>query len=240
MNPMSARAESPSYEEGEAESAVVLGLSVDEALSTTRAVRRRLDFDRSVPESVLRECIRLAVQAPTGSNMQKWRFVFVTERNKVEAIAEHYRRGFNAYRSSDVYPGRLFEGCLTPRAVQQARITASAEYLAANMHRSPVLLIPCIVDRSDGSGSSAKLVSQAGSVIPAAWSFMLAARERGLGTCWTTLHLSYEREVAEIVGIPYGEVRQVALIPVAYTKGTDFKPAVRENVDAVMIWNQWH
>ena len=214
-----------------------LGLTADEVLRTTRAVRRRLDFDRPVPESLLRECVALAVQAPTGSNMQTWQFVLVTEQPKIEAIADCYRRGFNAYRDSPMYAGRLTEGVSAGRAAQQARVAASAEYLAENMHRSPVLFIPCIVGRSD---SPQGLVSQAASIIPAAWSFMLAARERGLGTCWTTLHLLHEREVAEIVGIPYDEVRQFALSPVAYTIGADFKPATRAGIDAVISWNSWH
>ena len=205
-------------------------------LSTTRAVRKRLDFDRSVPESVLRECLELAVQAPTGSNLQKWRFVFATEREKVEAIAEFYRKGFNAYRDGPMYAGRLSPGSDSGAAAQQARVASSAEYLAANMHRSPVLFIPCLAGRSD---SQLGLVSQAGSIIPAAWSFMLAARERGLGTCWTTLHLAYERQVAEILGIPFDDVQQFALSPVAYTKGTDFRPAKRGPLDSVLAWNTW-
>ncbi len=213
-----------------------LGLSTDEVLSTTRAVRKRLDFERAVPRSVLRECLELAVQAPTGSNMQTWRFVLVTDSDKIAEISGYYRRGFEAYADSPHYAGRVFSGQQSPRAAQQARVVSSAVYLARNMHRCPVLLIPCIVGRSD---SPEGLVSQGGSIIPATWSFMLAARERGLGTCWTTLHLTYEREVAEIVGIPYDEVRQFGLIPVAYTIGTKFRPATRENLDSVVSWNTW-
>ncbi len=220
-----------------------LGLTTDEMLRTTRAVRKRLDFDRPVPESLLRECLEFAVQAPTGSNMQTWRFVFVTDADKIRQIGHYYQLGFNAYRDSPMYAGRLFEDSDTPRAAQQARVVSSAEYLAANMGRSPVLFIPCIVGRAGQTGrtdSDIGLVSQAGSIIPAAWSFMLAARERGLGTCWTTLHLTYEREVADILNIPYDEVRQYALSPVAYTIGTDFKPAARGALDDVMILNDWN
>ncbi len=213
-----------------------LGLSADEVLSTTRAVRKRLDFDRPVPESVLRECLELAVQAPTGSNMQTWRFVIVTDPEKIASIAHYYQLGFNAYRDSARYAGKQFESAKSARAAQQARVTSSAEYLAENMHRAPVLLLPCLVGRSNNPD---EMVGQAGSIIPATWSFMLAARERGLGTCWTTLHLGYEREVADIVGIPYDEVRQFALSPVAYTKGTDFKPATRVDLDKVLHWNTW-
>jgi nitroreductase len=224
-----------------------LGLSTDELLSTTRAVRRRLDFERPVPESLLRECVELAVQAPTASNMQSWHFVFVTERDKVEAIAGLYRRGFETY-----IPGRLkladraakdgrsvggrFAGNDRAWAAQQRRVVDSAVYLAENMHRSPVLLIPCVATRSE---RPTDVVAEGGSVIQAAWSFMLAARERGLGTCWTTLHLLYEREAAEILDIPFAKARQFALIPVAYTLGTDFKPANRGGIDDVISWNSW-
>ena len=218
------------------ETGLRLGLSADEVLQTTRAVRKRLDFDRPVPESVLRECVELAVQAPTGSNMQGWHFVFVTERDKIEAISALYKKGFDAYRNSPMYAGRVGEGLGAQREAQQARVTSSAEFLSENMHRSPVLFLPCITGRTD---DARMMVGQAGSIIPAAWSFMLAARERGLGTCWTTLHLGYEKEAAEILGIPYDKVRQYALSPVAYTVGTEFKLATRTDLDSVMSWNSW-
>ena len=223
-----------------------LGLSTDEMLSTTRAVRKRLDFDRPVPESVLRECLELAVQAPTASNMQTWHFVFVTERDKVEAISALYRRGFETYVRGPTIADRATEGGRSTgggfagRAeswvAQQRRVVSSAVYLAENMHRSPVLLIPCVATRSE---RPTDVVAEGGSVVQAAWSFMLAARERGLGTCWTTLHLAYERETAEILDIPYDKVRQFALIPVAYTHGVDFNPATRGDIDNVASWNRW-
>ena len=213
-----------------------LGLSADELLRSTRAVRKRLDFDRPVPEELLRECVELAVQAPTGSNQQGWHFVFVTEKEKIQAVADLYLKGFNAYRDSPMFAGRVAEGSSDQHENQQARVASSAVFLADNMHRSPALFIPCITGRTDDPRT---LVSQGASIIPAAWSFMLAARERGLGTCWTTLHLGYEREAAEILGIPFDTVRQYALSPVAFTQGTDFKPATRLDLDAVMSWNRW-
>ena len=225
-----------------------LGLTPDEMLSTTRAVRRRLDFEHPVPEAVLRECVELAVQAPTASNMQTWHFVFVTERDRIEAIAGFYKRAFEAYVSGPALADRAaeagqaaaggggFAGRDRAWVAQQQRVIGSAVYLAENMHRSPVLLVPCVATRSD---RPADIVAEGGSVVQAAWSFMLAARERGLGTCWTTLHLAYERETAEILGIPYDKVRQFAVIPVAYTIGTDFKPAARGDLDNVLSWNRW-
>lgn len=209
-----------------------LGLSVDELLKTTRAVRKRLDFDRPVPDQVLRECVEYAIQAPTGSNVQGWHFMLVTERDKIEKIAAIYKKAFDWYRDSPVYAGRVVEGISEERDAQQARVADSADYLAENMHRSPALFIPCMEGRNATAGA-------AGSIVPAAWSFMLAAREQGLGTCWTTLHLMHEEEAADVLGIPFDEVQQWALSPVAYTAGTDFKPATRPDVETVISWNSW-
>ena len=209
-----------------------LGLSVDELLKTTRAVRKRLDFDRPVPDQVLRECVEYAIQAPTGSNVQGWHFVLVTERDKIEKIAAIYKKAFDWYRDSPVYAGRVVEGISEERDAQQARVADSADYLAENMHRSPALFIPCMEGRNATAGA-------AGSIVPAAWSFMLAAREQGLGTCWTTLHLMHEQEAADVLGIPFDDVQQWALSPVAYTAGTDFKPATRPDVETVISWNSW-
>ena len=209
-----------------------LGLSVDELLKTTRAVRKRLDFDRPVPDQVLRECVEYAIQAPTGSNVQGWHFMLVTDRDKIEKIAAIYKKAFDWYRDSPVYAGRVAEGISEQRDAQQARVADSADYLAENMHRSPALFIPCMEGRNATAGA-------AGSIVPAAWSFMLAAREQGLGTCWTTLHLMYEQEAADVLGIPFDDVQQWALSPVAYTSGTDFKPATRPDVETVISWNSW-
>ncbi len=212
-----------------------LGLTADEMLLTTRAVRKRLDFDRPVPESLLRECARFAVQAPTSSNGQSWHFVFVTERPKVEALAAIYKRGSDLNRGRFVESSRARAERDATWGAQQARVIDSGIHLVENMHRCPAMLIPCAAGRSE---DPRHVVEGAGSVIQAAWSFMLAARERGLGTCWTTLHLLWEQEVAEILGIPFEEVRQYALIPVAYTLGTDFKPAAR-NLGTVLSFNKW-
>ena len=209
-----------------------LGLSVGELLKTTRAVRKRLDFDRPVPDQVLRDCVEYATQAPTGSNVQGWHFMLVTERNKIEKIAAIYKKAFDWYRDSPIYAGRVVEGISEERDAQQARVANSADYLAENMHRSPALFIPCMQGRNETPGA-------AGSIVPAAWSFMLAAREQGLGTCWTTLHLMHEEEAADVLGIPFDEVQQWALSPVAYTAGTDFKPATRPDVETVISWNSW-
>ncbi len=209
-----------------------LGLSADELLKTTRAVRKRLDFDREVPDDLLRECVEYATQAPTGSNAQGWHFMLVTEREKIEKIAAIYLKAFDWYRDSPMYAGRVAAGISEQRDAQQSRVATSADYLADNMHRSPALFIPCMHGRNTTTGA-------AGSIIPAAWSFMLAARERGLGTCWTTLHLMHEEEAADVLNIPFDKVQQWALSPVAFTSGTDFKPATRPDLETVISWNSW-
>jgi nitroreductase len=211
----------------------LLDLTPDQLLSTTRAVRKRLDFDRPVPYDLIMECVALAQQAPTGSNSQTWHFVVVDDPDVKSGIAALYARAFSAYRSMGGAGSRSPGKDVDPaRQAQQQRVTASADYLAENMARSPSLVIPCAEGRLEGAGAF-------GSILPAAWSFMLAARARGLGTAWTSLHLVYEREAAELLGIPYESVTQTMLTPVAFTKGTDFKPATRPGPETVTHRNRW-
>lgn len=200
----------------------------DRLLSTTRSVRKRLDLERPVEPEVLLECLRLAVQAPTGSNQQGWRWLLVTEPALKEAVADLYRRGGGEYlRAAEELAG---EG-------QQRRVVSSARYLAEHLHEVPVLVIPCIVGRlADASAASA--AGLYGSILPAVWSFQLALRSRGLGSTYTTLHLAHEREAAELLGIP-DHVTQAGLVPVAHTKGTDFRPAERPPVEGITYWDGW-
>ena len=216
-----------------------LNLSADELLSTTRSVRKRLDFDRPVDEKLITECLELAVQAPTGSNSQNWHFLVITDPKKRSALADIYRKGFKVYANMVGSAGQLAETAENEeRAAQQMRVTESATYLAENMHRVPVMMIPCLPGRVDQMPGLAG-ASLYGSIIPSAWSFMLAARERDLGTCWTTIHLIFEQEASEVLGIPFEEVTQVALITAAHTLGSDFKPAKRIPMDEVVSWNDW-
>lgn len=215
-----------------------LNLSADEVLRTTRAVRKRLDFDRPVEDDVLRECLELAVQAPTGSNAQHWRWVVVTDPGKKEALADLYGQAFEAYKGTDFNAGNIYRGDDASRQAQQERVMDSAQFLAENLARVPAMLIPCVPMKLDGMPNFIA-ASLYGSILPAAWSFMLAARERGLGTSYTTLHLMFEEQAADVLGIPFAEVSQVALITVGYTVGTDFKPARREPLDTVVSFNAW-
>lgn len=212
-----------------------LNLSADEVLTTTRSVRKRLDLDRPVEREVILEALEIALQAPTGSNSQGWSWFFVEDADKKKVIADFYAANFYEYRKnprSAQYP----EGDL--RAQRRDAVTSSAEYLADNFHRVPVLLIPLIQGRLDGAPVFGA-ASAWGSILPAVWSFMLALRERGLGSAWTTLHLPHEREVAEILGIPYDQYTQAGLFPIAYTLGTDFKPAPRLALDDLVHWDTW-
>jgi nitroreductase len=215
---------------------MTLNLSVDELLTTTRSVRKRLDFDRPVSHEVLMECLELALQAPTGSNAQGWQWVFVEDAGKRKAIADIYLANARDYLSLPAaqYP----EG--DTRGERMDKVKDSAWYLAEHMHDAPVLLIPCLEGKVDKAplGLSASFWA---SLFPAAWSFCLALRSRGLGTCWTTLHLinDGDKRAAEVLGIPHDRYSQGGLFPIAYTKGTDFRPAKRLPADQVTHWDTW-
>ncbi|MEH6635647.1 MAG: nitroreductase family protein [Halioglobus sp.] len=215
-----------------------LNLSADELLTTTRAVRKRLDLDKPVAMSVLKECLEIALQAPSGSNSQGWHFILVTDTHKKAALAALYQKAFAEYESGPAQPTMLHTDDPSMREVQQ-RVLSSAQYLADNLARVPAMLIPCCSGNPDAPGLPLSIISGIyGSILPAVWSFMLAARERGLGTCWTTLHLNYADEAAALLNIP-DDFSQVALIPIAYTRGTDFKVAPRKSLDHALHTNGW-
>ena len=213
-------------------------MCIRDRLSTTRAVRKRLVFDKPVVSEVLRECLELAVQSPTGSNSQSWQWLVVTDADKRKALGDIYRKGWEMYTNMEGNVATAYKGDDQDRAAQQDRVLDSASYLAANFEKAPAMLIPCLPGRLDGLPSFAA-TSMFGSILPGVWSFMLAARERGLGTSWTTIHLMHEQEAAEVLGIPFDEVTQCALVTVGYTKGTEFKPAKRPPIDTVLHWDSW-
>ncbi|GAA0259088.1 nitroreductase family protein [Cryptosporangium japonicum] len=209
-------------------------LTPDELLTTTRSVRKRLDLTREVPFALIRECLDIALQAPSGSNAQSWHWVVVTDASKRAAIASYYADSWERYLASGRSAGALYADDPERAAVQQ-RIGSSGQYLADHMAEVPVLVIPCIRAGSLGAGNQAGLW---GSILPATWSFMLAARARGLGTAWTTLHLRHEAAISELLGIPEG-IAQAALIPTAYYTGETFKPAARQPLDEVLHVDAW-
>ena len=204
----------------------------DELLATTRAVRKRLDLEREVPRAVIEECLELAVQAPTGSNSQTWRWVVVEDADKRKALADMYKRNADAYLS------QAGEQAAERGDAQTQRVMTSAVYLAEHLHEVPVHVIPCVEGRLPADTPLPMLAGLFGSIFPAVWSFQLALRARGLGSALTTLHLGSEKQAAELLGLP-DNVMQVALLPVAYTKGTDFKRAERPPISTVTHWNGW-
>ena len=217
----------------------ILDLTIDELLTTTRSVRKRLDLARPVEREVLEECLRIAQQAPTGSNKQGWHFLVVTDAERRAALADLWRKGAETYLAMPSAVGAAQTGDPV-RDGQMARIRASVEHLVEHLHEVPVHVIPCIEGRTDRRVTPT--VAQASlwcSIAPATWSFMLALRSRGLGSVWTAFHLFHEEEAAEILDIPYEKVTQAALLPVAYTIGTDFKPAPREPLEAMLHWDRW-
>ena len=208
----------------------VYDLSITDALlSTTRSVRKRLDTERPVPREIIDECLALSMQAPTGSNEQDWCWVVVTDPEKRAALADLYNQGARPY---------LLDGEPNPDIDPQTRrVFSSAVFLMDILKDVPVHVVPCIPAVPDNA-SRATWASAMGPIFPAVWSFNLALRARGLGTVLTTLHLGYEREAAELLGIP-ADIMQVGLLPVAYTKGTNFKPAKRKSLDNIVHWESW-
>lgn len=199
----------------------------DRLLATTRSVRRRLDLARPVEAQVIQDCLNLAVQAPTASGVQRWRWLVITDPDKRSALADLYRQGNAEFQKMMAGNGHH----------ESDAFYASANFLTDHLHEVPVHVIPTIVGRAEGR-SPEGAVALFASIMPAAWSFQLALRSRGLGSVWTTLHLTHEREAGELLGIP-DDVTQVGLLPVAYTLGTAFKVADRQPADEVTFWNTW-
>ena len=207
--------------------------STDHLLTTTRSVRKRLDFSRPVPRDVIEKCLEIALQAPTGSNAQTWHFVVVTDAAKRKALADLYRQGWSVYTQLP----RPELPADDPRAGQLPRVVESAQYLTDHFHEAPVMIVPCVEGRVENLPQFAQ-ASVYGSILPAVWSLMLALRSRGLGSAWTTIHLLHEKEAAAILGIP-DTWTQAALLPVAYFTGADFKPAKRLPLSSVVSWDAW-
>ena len=217
----------------------------DELLMTTPSVRRRLDLDRPVDRNVIAECMEIAVHAPNGSNQQPYRFLFIDDPETKQKLADIYRSAMSDFT------GRARTGAaedvIDRSSDAQQRIAQSVAFLAENMQNVPVLCVPLVAGRTDGAGEGAHAdrtstfwqANRWGSVVPALWSFMLALRSRGLGSAWTTLTLIREREVAELLGIPYEKWMQVGLFPVAHTKGTDFKITPRRSAAELTRWNHY-
>ena len=213
-----------------------LNLTADQLLSTTRSVRKRLDTSRRVPRDLIEECLSLAFQAPNGSNRNLWRWVVVDDPRLVREVGAVYHRGYESMlaRLGDAV-GSNYVGATVPGA---DRISESVDALLHRMGEMPALVIPLMEGRPEGKDAFEQACMW-GSIIQAVWSLFLALRARGLGSAWTTLHILREREMAELLGIPYERYTQVGLFPLAYTLGTDFRPAWRKPVTEVVGWNRF-
>jgi nitroreductase len=211
--------------------------AADWVLTTTRSVRKGLDTTREVPRELIADCLRVAMQAPGASNAFYPQFVVVTDQARRTALAEVYKRACDIYISSPGSAANMhFEDPV--HEAQQPRVVASVVHLAEHLAEVPALVIPCISPRADGLPVDAQ-AGLWGSVLPAAWSFMLAARARGLASAWTTIHLMFEDEVAAILDIDHAQVMQAAMIPIAYSLRKNFKPAYREPIEKFTHWDRW-
>jgi nitroreductase len=226
--------------------AVAVNQSMDNfeaVMTTTRAVRRRLDFERDVPRALLEECLALAVQAPSGGNAQDWRFIMVERAELRAQLGQIYHRAFIRFveepLSASGADAEVAKGRLSNRNAATDRMLEDAKYLAENIHRSPWMVIACATRPNPEHGAAHGTVSAVyGSVFPAVWSFNLALRARGLGTVITTLLLHDTKEVAALLGIPDG-VTQCCMLPVAFTFGDSFKPARRPPLSHFAYWDGW-
>ena len=210
-------------------------VATDKLLTTTRSVRKRLDLTREVETQVIQDCIDIAMQAPTGTNAQNWAFVVITDPAKKKFIADAYRNGGEMMAGSG-YPPPLEPG--DPREHVMPKVMESAGYLGEILEQVPVFVIACVRGRVESVPMVIAQASTYGSILPAAWSFMLALRSRGLGTAWTTIHLFQEKPISELLGIP-DDWTQTVLFPVAYYTGDDFKPAHRLPSDTMTHWDSW-
>ena len=215
-----------------------LNLSADELLTTTRAVRRRLDTSRPVSRALIEECLELAMQAPNGSNLNKWRWVIIDDPDKIRQLADQYAEAMKMAHGGD--------GSVPAQAFIDAgkgipgydKVLQTGFELVEKLRSVPAILVPLIGGRPETQAYATQAAMWA-SVIPAVWSFMLALRERGLGSCWTTVALLREQQIAEILGIPQEKYAQVGMFPIAYTVGTDFKKAWRKPVSEVLSYNEF-
>ena len=217
--------------------------TVDHLLSATRSVRLRLDLERPVPNALIEESINIALQAPTGGNSQTWRFVVVTDADLRDKVAEYYRKGSEKYLAGGTGLSRAAVGAAQEyddgdlRQQRMDKVVKSAMYLIKNLHRVPALIIPCIEGRFDQEDVFTQ-ASMWGSILPAAWSLMLALKARGVASAWTTFTLLHEQEVGELLGIPT-HYTQAVLLPVAWLTGGDLRPAKRFPASEVAYWNGW-
>jgi nitroreductase len=204
-------------------------------LTATRSARKTLDLDAPVDLADIRECLRIGLQAANGSNQQNWRWLVVFDPALRDKIAELYRKAYLLRVGGQLFADKM------PAGTPETRLMSSTEWLVVNMAKVPLLVIPCYeayLPRIDGD-ESFHLATLYGSIFPPVWNFELALHTRGYGTCITTLHLQYEAEVRQLLGIPENYV-QGCLLPVGRLRaGHTFRPAVRRPVEEVVALDRW-
>ena len=210
--------------------------SVDIALTTTRSVRRRIDWERPVPPEVIERCIDIATQAPTGLNLEAWRFLVITDPARKLGMAQLYRKSFEQMAELRAEYARQTGTEPSAHRPKPSALRKVHRDLADRLHEMPALILVCMQGRPDDT--LARQVGFYGSILPAAWSLMVALRARGLGSTWTSLHLINERETAALLGIP-DDVTQTVLLPVGYMRNAVLAPAPRKSAREVTYWNEW-
>lgn len=216
----------------------VVNMTTDELLTTTRSVRKRLDLTKPVPLGLIRECLEIAVQAPTSANVQNWSFIVVTDAEQRRAIADIYRHTWELIATSPLAVADRFKEN-PARNREQHKVSNSAAYLADHIGEVPVLMVPCVeVIDGDGTLTAENANQYWSSIMPATWSYMLAARSRGLGTTWTGVTIMADNEMRAILGLP-DNVYHATTIPTAYYTGTTFHRGKRIPLDDVVHFDRW-
>lgn len=214
----------------------MLNLTANQLLTTTRSVRKRLDFDKPVSREIIQECLETAFQAPNGSNLNTWKWLVIDDPKVIAKVSELYNQGTQDF--IEILGDSVGENYMGADVPGFKGINESVEYLCQNMHRSQAILLPLMAGRVE-KGNTFAQASSYGSILQATWSFFLALREHGMGSAWTTVHLWREKEMAELLNIPYNDYTQVGLFPIGYTIGTEFKKAFRKPFDDVVSWNEF-
>ncbi|MET7397328.1 nitroreductase family protein [Dactylosporangium sp. NPDC005572] len=217
---------------------------IDEVLTTTRAVRNRMDFERPVSRAVVEECLRLAQQAPMGSNLEDWRIVAVDDPALKRRLAELYTEVWHQTVEGPLASGEAatttrLSPSVRPDPVTQARQTRvlkAVKYLVDHLEQVPVLVVLCSTKPIPQHPVGGTASGYYGSIFPFAWSFQLALRSRGLGSVMATALAHKAGRVQAALGLP-DDWRPITLLPVAYTKGLDFRPAARADLSDVAFWN---